>query len=128
MASEKQMIITALKKLHDASFTPGVYEHSVIGQAVLLLEKADVQKWIPVTERLPEEHDSIFTKWYRTERWRPGMYCTVSNEVIACVEIGSRTRLVVEAHTKDGKWNVEGVFEGRRVTHWMPLPEPPKGE
>lgn len=85
-------------------------------------------KWIPVTERLPEERDSIFAKWYMTEIWRPGMYCTVSNNVIACVEIGSRTRLVTEAHTKDGKWNVEGVLGGWRVTHWMPMPEPPKGE
>lgn len=26
-------------------------------------------KWIPVTERLPEEHDSIFAKLKGTEKW-----------------------------------------------------------
>jgi hypothetical protein len=34
------MLIEALKKYHDAKFTPGVYEHSVVGKAALMLEKS----------------------------------------------------------------------------------------
>ena len=41
MANEKLLIVAALKKLHDEAFTPRVYERSVVGQAALLLEKAD---------------------------------------------------------------------------------------
>ena len=35
----KQSLIDSLKKYHDISFTPGIYEHSIFGQAALLLEK-----------------------------------------------------------------------------------------
>ncbi len=37
--SERANLICCLKKLHDIDFTPGVYEHSVIGRAALLLEE-----------------------------------------------------------------------------------------
>lgn len=30
--------------------------------------------WIPVSERLPEEHDSIFMRFYGTEKWKEGMF------------------------------------------------------
>lgn len=35
---DRSTIITALKRIHDAQFTPGVYEHSIYGKAALLLE------------------------------------------------------------------------------------------
>ncbi len=38
-ADERADLIRCLKKYHDASFTPGTYEHSVFGKAALLLEK-----------------------------------------------------------------------------------------
>ena len=37
--SERVNLIRCLKKLHDLQFTPGVYEHSVIGRAALFLEE-----------------------------------------------------------------------------------------
>lgn len=39
MENEKKMIVDALKRYHDTSFTKGVYEHSIFGKAALLLEK-----------------------------------------------------------------------------------------
>ena len=36
---ERANLIRCLKKLHDLDFTPGVYEHSVIGRAALFLEE-----------------------------------------------------------------------------------------
>ena len=41
--SDRRTIATALKMIHDADFTPGVYEHSVYGKAALLLEKDAVE-------------------------------------------------------------------------------------
>ena len=55
-------------------------------------------KWIPVTERLPE--DNV--------------------QVLACTKHGKP----FTAHCAyGGKWKVSGSVT---VTHWMPLPEPPK--
>lgn len=36
--SERTDLIRCLKKLHDAQFTLGIYEHSVVGRAALFLE------------------------------------------------------------------------------------------
>ena len=41
--ADRRAIATALKMIHDADFTPGVYEHSVYGKAALLLEKDAVE-------------------------------------------------------------------------------------
>lgn len=93
----------------------------------LIANGVTVQRWIPVTERLPEEHDSIFAPFYGTEKWVSGMFRTISDDVNACVEYEDGTRKVKTLHTFDGKWNLKGMG-GKKVTYWMPLPEPPKGE
>lgn len=69
--------------------------HNWVGKGVT------VQKWVPVTERLPEESRYYLCYW--------------------------------DGHTRLCKyWRQYKRFEfnGReaKVTHWMPLPEPPKGE
>lgn len=63
------------------------------------------QQWIPVTERLPE-------KWKDVLVWSKCGFCEVA------VYIGL-----------PGKWRVSWnytMLEADTVTHWMPLPEPPK--
>ena len=64
-----------------------------------------IQKWIPVSERLPEAHRLVLCRWTRG--------------------IGASYGFARYQH--EGVWYVlnEGMPE---VTHWMPLPEPPKGE
>jgi hypothetical protein len=72
----------------------------------LIANGVTVQKWIPVTERLPEKHGKYLVLtpnctwliWYDTEC---GFY------------------------DNDPEW---GDIEIDDVTHWMPLPEPPKGD
>ena len=65
--------------------------------------EAGKPKWIPVSERLPEEFEDVL------------VYRSTGCEVDCCV---SRTKAY---------WSYDTV-SGYAVTHWMPLPEPPKGE
>ena len=66
-----------------------------------------VQEWIPVTERLPEES---------------GMYIITAND-------GHAQRVsFVQWQKKNRMWNLTGARSYWRVTHWQPLPQPPKGE
>lgn len=69
------------------------------------------QKWIPVTERLPEKDGTyiVFTlsRCVTTARFYPEHdFCNYRGEFI---------------EHKPGRFH-------RNATHWMPLPEPPKGE
>lgn len=54
-------------------------------------------QWISVKDRLPE--DNV--------------------QVLACTKHGK----AFSAHCENGKWRVSGSV---KVTHWMPLPEPPE--
>lgn len=66
-----------------------------------------VQEWIPVTERLPEES---------------GMYIITAND-------GHAQRVsFVQWQKKNRIWNLTGARSYWRVTHWMPMPQPPEGE
>lgn len=84
--------------------------------------------WISVNERLPEEHDSMFAKLYGTKSWQPGISRKCSYDVIACVEREDGSKRVIAIRTIDGKWDWHKLQDGEQITHWMPLPEPPKGE
>lgn len=71
-----------------------------------LVEIDQVNKWIPVTEMLPENYEAVLTFDGRS--------------------------IHIMAHHHDFKEPfgiVKGNFMGYApITHWMPLPEPPKGE
>ena len=82
--------------------------------------------WIPVTERLPEEHESIFAKAYGTEKWNSLMFRNISDDVLAVVKYEDGTKKVKTVHTTDGEWRFTNLYGAKEVTHWMPLPEPPK--
>ena len=71
----------------------------------LIANGVTVQKWIPVTERLPEEDTTI----------------------LVCGEDGVEPGCF---SSKSGFWTCD-LYESDPifgVTHWMPLPQPPKGE
>lgn len=82
--------------------------------------------WIPVSERLPEEHDSIFAKFKGTDNWKNGMFEKTSKYVIATVMYDDGTILAERAHTTDGIWKTEKPVLGGKVIAWKPLPEPYK--
>lgn len=88
----------------------------------LIADGVTIQKWIPVTERLPEV--AIIHK----SRWEQS---TESVHVLCACKQKSGKRMVKEGCCKvfaSGTiyWMIPGTVDS--VTHWMPLPEPPKGE
>lgn len=78
----------------------------------LIANGVTVQKWIPVTERLPENGKDVLVITSGSERnmavWR-FFHCNPNGHPHWEDEVGDG--LILEA-----------------ATHWMPLPEPPKGE
>lgn len=85
--------------------------------------------WIPVSERLPEEHDSIFAKIKGTDKWSDAMFEKISDDVNATVEFEDGTRKTMTLHTNDGKWNTNNRIVKFNVIAWQPLPKPfQKGE
>ena len=84
----------------------------------LLDNGVTVQEWISVKDRLPEEDDNYIV--------------TVCDEGCSDGEGIWYSTVVVVAEYYKGSWtwyegSSEYSLEGI-VTHWMPLPKPPKGE
>lgn len=91
---------------------------------------AKSREWIPVTERLPEEHDSAFAKVYGTDQWNNAFWRAKSKEVLVCIEYDDGSRAVTTSFTVDGKWYIKRrrVLRAFKIIAWMPLPEPMKEE
>lgn len=138
--SDKELIRT-LRKVHDADFTPGVYEHSIYGVAADRLEALErkctameavldhlreatkmVPKWVSVEERLPEMHQSTYEDI-------DGMHKRYQSEPVLGVDICGEVAIVWHNRTDYGEsyWEDEpgNIYE---ITHWMPFPEPPSTE
>ena len=75
----------------------------------LITHGVTAQEWIPVTDRLPEEGEDVLAFGYWHEFFQP-LICHYSP-------------------VYKGRWftKVAGQ-EVYSVTHWMPLPQPPKEE
>lgn len=89
------------KCLYDAEF------ESALAFAIEALEKQATQEWISVKDRLPEP-------------WKQVLIYSLHDFCESAVYIGV-----------PGKWRVtwnHEMLDADSVTHWMPLPEPPKGE
>lgn len=73
----------------------------------LMSHGVTVQEWVSVNDRLPEES---------------GMYIVTAND-------GHAQRVsFVQWQKKNRMWNLTGARSYWRVTHWQPMPQPPKGE
>jgi hypothetical protein len=66
----------------------------------------DASRWISVTERLPEE----------------------GTDVLAYQNRGEESRIVPANYGREVWFDCFFDCEADHITHWMPLPEPPKGE
>ena len=88
-------------------------------------ENTEMVDWIPVEERLPEEHNSMFAKFKGTDMWGNAMFEKKSDEVNVTIELEDGTRKTTTSYTLDGKWKVEKEQRvvKKKVTAWQPLPE-----
>ena len=95
--------------------------------AIEALEKQATSEWIPVSERLPEEHDTMFAKFKGTDKWSDSMFAKKSDKVNVTVEFDDGSRMTQTLYTIDGEWKRETNIK-HKVIAWRPLPEPYKGE
>ena len=85
-------------------------------------------EWVSVEERLPEEHPSMFARFFGTDRWSVGMFKVCSHAVIVTYKDETGNSRTTMGYTVDGAWRFTvGLITGE-VTHWMPIPEPPGKE
>jgi hypothetical protein len=95
-----------IELLRDVQYLGGLEEkvadHLIANGVTIAKDNNVPSKWIPVTERLPDA-------------WVDVLSCDINkNLTVDCVD-------------EKGKWYSE-YTDLEEVTHWMPLPEPPKGE
>lgn len=119
-------------------------------QSQLAEREREAQRWIPVTERLPDSGERVLVYWYEPdyevhqthicEYYRKGD--VVEDEVepmgdtpderLLDVVLGGRGNKIIE---QDGFYVFDcvdgtGMCKWRRhsdcITHWMPLPAPPE--
>lgn len=96
-------------------------ERAIITDREPEVEVTSERRWIPVTERLPEESGTYIVCcddsgcpmdegiWYQSE-------------VVVCAECEVYRNSVGWTWYENGtEYDLEGI-----VTHWMPMPEPPK--
>ena len=88
----------------------------------LIRNGVTVQEWIPVTERLPERDKEVLLI---VHGWEDRLYYT------GCLHRQEAERSwLTGIESKASDWKIWGFSYLREpiVTHWMPLPNPPKGE
>ena len=87
-------------------------------------ELQPVQRWVPCSERLPEEREWIGTKRFGT---------TISDEVYVTFEAPDGQRFTDHISFQNGKLSASDAermrvwYKGAKPVAWMPLPEPYHG-
>ncbi len=84
---------------------PAIADHLIANGVTFATDNNVGSKWIPVTERLPEGSGKYL--------------CNVKS----CLFRGATYQMIL-GHDKGGFY--DGCIGMDDVTHWMPLPEPPK--
>lgn len=112
-------------------FTPLVYNalYDVIcdAETIDIDELTDEDRWISVTDGLPERHKTPCPRGNNPD------FSNVSETVWICTQEGYTMEGTLEGDSwfDDMGQCLSDYFEdmeGHHVTHWMPLPKPPKGD
>ena len=123
MPNTREKLIELLKSggVRDFPFNAVLADHLIANGVTFATDNNVGDKWIPVTERLPEDDLPKETK-------RVQIRCFVFTDkgsVKTCVRERGRTK-------RNGVWGYTAWWWSKtdfaKPTHWMPLPEPPKGE
>lgn len=109
------MKIDKEKLLNDLKYVFGDKEYWETLKSVVE-NQPECDKWISVYDRLPESLSDIIE---------------ISNYVLTAVTVKELDgeKVLHIGYRCNGKWMfAENLREDCIVTHWMPLPEPPKGD
>ena len=118
--------IDKLPALPDGNFAGN---HSALKALINMQPTVQLEEdWIPVSKDMPDEYDSVFTRFYGTDKWRDGMWLKSSAKVLVTVEFEDGTRLTETAKTIDGKWATENRIRKRKVIAWKKMPKEYKGK
>lgn len=135
----REKLIELLKSggVRDFPFNAALADH-------LIANGVTVQKWIPVTERLPESGVHVLVACEMYGQYLSGQYVCdgfYADRYTQKVENVDYDIACEYCEEDDEYYLWQGWYEviknwddynsvviGDTVTHWMPLPEPPKGD
>ena len=108
MTDRETLIDLLCDELEDCPRVNNVADHLIANCVAFATDKNDGHKWIPVTERLPEPETDVLAYSHG---------CVV----IMTYRYTRHGYLYFMDFDESGYWH-----EKYGVTHWMPLPDPPK--
>ena len=126
-----EKILERLEEMRRKSCIPDIkgYCQTTISRAEAIVQEVAEEynnSWIPCSERLPEEHETMFAKLKGTDKWDSAMPEKISDDVNVIIEFEDGTRKTKTMHTIDGKWKKDINIIKFKVIAWQPLPEPYK--
>jgi hypothetical protein len=122
----------AVHTVGERPFIMSLDDGIAVHEAIELLKKAETNcpeipdSWIPVTKKMPEEKDTMFAKYWGTDRWNEYMFRGRSELVEVTVELEDGTCYTDASRTRDGKWDIEmnhGAVK-KKVVAWKPMSAP----
>ena len=125
----------AVHTVGERPFIMSLDDGIAVHEAIELLKKAETNcpeipdSWIPVTKKMPEEKDTMFAKFWGTDKWNEYMFRKRSDLVEVTVELEDGTRYTDASRTRDGKWDIEmdhGAVK-KKVVAWKPMSAPWRG-
>ena len=75
-----------------------------------------------VEDYMPDEHESIFAKYYGTNKWNDSMFINRSDNVLVVEVYEDGSKKVGVAHTCDGEWRYDIPIIKRKIIYWMKMP------
>lgn len=103
LIGQGEQIADLQNELRDERYRHDRVQDFEVAEAEELRKAREAQRWIPVTERLPEHEDPVL--------------CFIKNGQQDILQFDKFENLWVGMQWK---------YKRHAVTHWMPLPEPPK--
>lgn len=98
-------------------------------QAANVIEELSKPRWIPVTERLPEQDVSVIGAVYHTDLIIAEDGELIEEAYARCqAEAAKHPRVELCFYGEDGWYGCDGFPMICAPSCWMPLPEPPKEE
>ena len=96
-------------------------EDYALDMGIRALERQEKERWIPVSEGLPEEHSE-------QDECNLDEVHASSDLVLVTVLDDNGNTFITDDITVDGEWVNYGNFNYFEVIAWKPMPEPYRGE